>query len=311
MVTTSRLTPASLGLLAVFALAAPAPGQQPVPPQPAPQLPAAQQPAPQPPAAAAPAPSPEARQAYRIGQGDVLKIAVWSQAELSGEYTVDVAGAITMPLIGSVRVEGQPIAAVEKAIRDKLADGYLVNPQVAIGVSEFKSQRVFVVGEVERPGVVPLTGALTLLEALTRVGSFSEFAGGELVVIRPPDGKATNGPVLAGDPGAKEVLRLDVYELQAKGPTNNIELLDGDTVVVPRAEVIYVNGQVNTPGSYNYERGMTVLQAISRANGLNDLGSNRRIKIIRIVNGKRTELKAALEDRLQPGDTVSVGQRLF
>jgi polysaccharide export outer membrane protein len=309
MTITMRLARAGTGLLVLLACAQRVQAQQPPPAQP----PLATTPtaAPQAPAAPAPAQSPDARQGYRIGQGDVLKIAVWSQPELSGEYTVDIGGAITMPLIGSARVEGRTVGDVEKEIRDKLADGYLINPQVAIGVSEFKSQRVFVVGEVEEPGVVPLSGALTLLEALTRVGSFSEYAGGELVVIRPADGKSTTGPVLAGDPGAKEVARMDVYELQAKGPTNNVELMDGDTIVVPRAEVVYVNGQVNTPGQYNFERGMTVLQAISKANGINDMGSDKRVKVIRIVNGKRTELKAALEDRLQPGDTVFVGQRLF
>ena len=251
------------------------------------------------------------QQSYRIGQGDILKVAVWSQPELSGEFTVDVAGGITIPLIGSVKAEGSTVEQVEKAIRDRLADGYVVNPQVAIGVAQFKSQRVFVVGEVRTPGVVPLSGVLTLLEALTRVGSFTEHAGGDLVVIRPPEGKETNGPVLAGEPGAREVARMDVGALQSKGPTSNIELLDGDTVVVPRAEVIYVNGQVNSPGTFSYERDMTVLMAISRAGGINDMGSNRRIRIVRIVGGKRTELKASVADKILPGDAVHVGNRWF
>jgi polysaccharide export outer membrane protein len=146
---------------------------------------------------------------------------------------------------------------------------------------------------------------------LTRVGSLTEFAGGDLVVIRPPDGKDVTGPVLAGDPGAKEILRLDIQQLQSRGPTSNIDLRDGDTVVVPRAETIFVNGQVNAPGRYTYERDMTILMAISKANGINELGSTRRIKIIRIVDGKRTELKAAQGDKVLPGDTVFVGNRWF
>ena len=253
----------------------------------------------------------DARQGYQIGQGDILKIAVWSQPELSGEFTVDVAGGITMPLIGMVKAQGQTLEQVEEAIRTKLADGYLINPQVTIDVAQFKSQRVFVVGEVRTPGVVPLSGALSLVEALTRVGSLTEFAGGDLVVIRPADGKEVTGPVLAGDPGAKEILRVDIQQLQSRGPTSNIDLRDGDTVVVPRAEMIFVNGQVNAPGRYTYERDMTILMAISKANGINDLGSTRRVKIIRIVDGKRTELKAELGDKVLPGDTVQVGNRWF
>ena len=203
-----------------------------------------------------------------------------------------------------MKAAGQTIAQVESDIRTRLADGYVVNPQVAIGVAQFKSQRVFVVGEVRTPGVVPLSGTLTLIEALTRVGSLTEFAGGELVVIRPPEGKQVDGPVLSGDPGAREVLRLDIQPLQAKGPTSNIQLEDGDTVVIPRAEVIYVTGQVNAPGTYNYERDMTLLRAISKASGVNEMGSDKRLKILRIVDGKRIELKASLGDKVQPGDTV-------
>jgi polysaccharide biosynthesis/export protein len=252
-----------------------------------------------------------AQQAYQLGHGDILKVAVWSQPELSGEFTVDVAGAITLPLIGSVKAAGQTIAQVESDIRSRLADGYVVNPQVAIGVAQFKSQRVFVVGEVRTPGVVPLSGTLTLIEALSRVGSLTEFAGGELVVIRPPEGKQVDGPVLSGDPGAREVLRLDIQALQAKGPTSNIQLEDGDTIVIPRAEVIYVTGQVNAPGTYNYERDMTLLRAISKASGVNEMGSDKRLKLLRIVDGKRIELKASMGDKVQPGDTIVVGTRWF
>ncbi len=252
-----------------------------------------------------------ARQSYLVGLGDVLKLAVWAQPELSGEFTVDASGTITVPLIGPVKATGLPLEVIERDIRDRLADGYVVNPQVSLSVTQFKSQRVFVIGEVKMPGVVPLTGTLTLVEALTRVGSLTEMAGGDLVVIRPPEGRPVNGPVLPAEPGARELLRVDVQLLQAKGPTSNIVLQDGDTVVVPRAEVVYVIGQVNTPGAFTYERDMSILQVISKANGVNNVGTTKRLKILRIVNGKRTELKASLGDKLQPGDTVVVASRWF
>jgi len=252
-----------------------------------------------------------AGQVYQVGPGDVLKVAVWERPELSGEFTVDAAGSISVPLIGAVKAAGQSVEQIERDMRDRLADGYVVNPQVSISVSQFRSQRVFVVGEVRTPGVVALTGALTLIEALTRVGSLTEFAGGELVVIRPGAGREVTGPVLASDPGATEVLRVDVKLLQSRGPTSNVVLRDGDTVVVPRAEVVYVIGQVNAPGSYPYERDMTILQVISKSSGLNEMGTTRRLKILRIVDGKRTELKASLQDKLLPGDTVVVASRWF
>jgi polysaccharide export outer membrane protein len=248
---------------------------------------------------------------YRVGVGDVLKIAVWSQTDLSGQFIVDPAGGITFPLVGDVAARGLTVEQLAEEIRKRLADGYIKNPQVTVAVAEYHSQRVFVVGEVRTPGAVPLTGSLTLVEALTRVGSLTETAGGELLVIRPSEGRSLTGPALPGEPGAKEVLRLDVKALQSSGPTSNIPLMDGDTIVVPRAEFVYVVGQVNAPGSYPYQRDMTVLQLISRAGGVNDLGSTRRLKIIRIVDGEKKEIKAALGDRVQIGDTIVVPTRFF
>ena len=72
-----------------------------------------------------------------------------------------------------------------------------------------------------------------------------------------------------------------------------------------------MTGQVNAPGTYNYERDMTLLRAISKASGVNEMGSDKRLKILRIVDGKRIELKASLGDKVQPGDTIVVGTRWF
>lgn len=251
-----------------------------------------------------------AQQAYKVGEHDVLRISVWAEPTLTGSYTVASAGSIEFPLIGAVKATGRTTEEIAQDVRQRLADGYIREPQVAVEVTEFNSQRIFVVGEVRTPGAVPLTGTLTLIEALTKVGSLSDSAGGELVVIRPPQGRTTSGPILQHEPGAQEVARVDVRSLQS-GPTSNITLQHGDTIVVPRAETIYVIGQVNGPGSYVHERDMTILQAISRAGGVNEMGTTKRVKILRIVNGKRTELKAGLGDRLQPGDTVVVSSRWF
>ncbi|MGD9904520.1 MAG: polysaccharide biosynthesis/export family protein [Vicinamibacterales bacterium] len=252
-----------------------------------------------------------AQAVYRVGTGDILRITVWSQPDLSGQFTIDAAGGLSLPLIGTVPAAGKTVEELESVVRDRLADGYLTNPQVAVAVAEYRSQRIFVVGEVKTPGAVPLTGTLSLVEALTRVGSLSEFAGGELVVIRPPEGKEVTGPTLANEDGAAEVLRVDVRELLAKGPRSNVDLRNGDTVVVPRSEVVYVIGQITSPGAYPYERDMTVMQVIARANGINDLGTTRRLKIQRVEGGKRVELKVSVNDKVMPGDTIVVASRWF
>jgi polysaccharide biosynthesis/export protein len=248
---------------------------------------------------------------YRIGVRDVLRVTVYLQDDLSGAFTVGAGGAISFPLVGEIKAAGLTVDQVEDTLRTRLADGFLKSPEVAVEVAEYHSQRIFVVGEVRTPGVVTLNGTLTLVEALTRVGSLTETAGGELVVVRPPAGRPLAGPVLPGEPGAQEILRLDVKALQARGPTSNVTLQDGDTVVVPRAEIVYVMGQINNPGGYTHERDMTVLQVISRAGGANELGSTRRLKIIRMVDGQKREIKAALTDKVLPGDTIVVPTRFF
>ncbi len=248
---------------------------------------------------------------YKVGVRDVLKVTVWSEASLTGTYTVTQAGTIAFPLVGAIDCRGLTTEEIAASLRTKLADGYLMNPQVSIDVAEFNSQRVFVVGEVRTPGPVPLTGSLTLIEALARVGSLTETAGGELLVIRPPAGRTTSGPVLPGEPGAQEVARVDVRSLQDRGPSTNAALQDGDTIVIPRAESVYVSGQVNTPGTVPYSKDLTVLQVISQAGGLTDSGSNKKLKLVRIVDGKKVEMKTSLGEKLQPGDTLVVGTRWF
>ncbi len=249
--------------------------------------------------------------AYLLGARDVLKITVWSEPTLTGTYVIGSTGAFAFPLIGTIDAAGRSADDVAAELRKRLADGFLLNPQLTVDITDYNSQRIFVVGEVRTPGAVALTGSLSLVEALTRVGSLTETAGGELVVVRPAKGRSTQGPTLSSDPGAAEMLRLDVKALQSRGPTTNLALQDGDTIIVPRAELIFVTGQVNSPGSYPYSRDMTVLQAISQAGGVNDLGSTKRLKLVRITGGKKVERKASLGDQLQPGDTVVVSTRWF
>ena len=95
---------------------------------------------------------------YKVGVRDVLKVTVWSEATLTGTYTVTQAGTIAFPLVGAIDCRGLTTEEIAASLRTKLADGYLMNPQVSIDVAEYNSQRVFVVGEVRTPGSVPLTG---------------------------------------------------------------------------------------------------------------------------------------------------------
>ncbi len=247
---------------------------------------------------------------YVIGAQDVLSVTVFDQNDLSGKYTVETDGTFTFPLIGRIKAGGLTLREFEAVLRGKLADGYFKNPQVSVGVEQYRSQRIFVVGEVRNPGTVPLTGGMTLIEAIARAGSTLPSASGEVVVVRPKQPNPRN-PVLPGESAGSEVLTSTIKDLQSGNLSRNLELRDGDTLFVPRAEYAYVFGQVKSPGSYAIQKDTTVLQALSLAGGVTDTGAMNRIRVVRIVGGQKREIRVKLTDVVQPGDTLIVPERFF
>jgi polysaccharide export outer membrane protein len=152
---------------------------------------------------------------------------------------------------------------------------------------------------------------MMLIEALARAGSTTQDAGGEALIVRAQAGRQVAGPVMPDDDEGTEVLRVDIKEMQSGRLSQNVRLQDSDTVFVPRAELVYVFGQVKNPGAYPLQKGTTVLQALSLAGGVSDRGAIGRVKVARIVNGKRIELKVRLEDVVAAGDTLIVPERFF
>ncbi len=247
---------------------------------------------------------------YVVGAKDVLTVTVYDHTDLSGTYKIEADGSFAFPLIGRVKAAGHSLREISDDIRARLADGYLRNPQVTVSVESYQSQRIFVLGEVRSPGAYPLTGDMTVIEALTRAGSVTAAAADEVLIVRPRDGSNAAGPRAETDDDA-EVIRVNVRELQAGELSQNVALRDGDTLVVPKARAVYVFGQVRAPGAYPVEKGTTVLQALSLAGGVTDRGSTSRLVIVRAVDGERKELKAKLTDTVEPGDTLIVKERFF
>lgn len=245
---------------------------------------------------------------YTIGAQDVLTIQVFDQPDLGGKYAVEADGTFSFPLVGRVTAGGLTLRNFEEALKAKLADGYFKNPQVTVAVEQYRSQRVFVMGEVRSPGPVPLTGGMTLIEALARAGSTGPGSSGQVVIVRA-DG--AEGPLLPGQEGAADMFRATIRDLEAGLMKQNIELQDGDTIFVPRAEEAYVFGEVKSPGAYAIKSDTTVLQALSLAGGVTPNGAMNRIKIVRIVGGEKAELKVKLTDIVKPGDTIIVPERYF
>lgn len=132
---------------------------------------------------------------YVIGPQDVLSITVWEE-QLAGKFAVEADGTFTFPLIGRIKAGSLTLRELEAELIGRLKDGFFVNPQVTVAVEQYRSQRVFVMGEVRAPGPQALTGDMTLIEALARAGSTLASAGDEAIVVRPPAGSALTGPLL-------------------------------------------------------------------------------------------------------------------
>jgi polysaccharide biosynthesis/export protein len=247
---------------------------------------------------------------YVIGPQDVLTIQVFDQADLGGKYSVEADGTFSFPLIGRVKAGGLTLRAFETELKAKLADGYFRSPQVSVAIEQYRSQRVFVMGEVRQPGPVALTGGMTLIEALARAGSTTLTASGDVAIVRAR-AASVQGPLLPDqDPGA-QVFRANIRDLEAGALSQNLELRDGDTIFVPRAETVYVFGHVRTPGAYGIQADTTVLQALSLAGGVTEHGAMNRVRVVRIEKGAKKELRVKLTDTVRPGDTIIVPQRFF
>jgi polysaccharide export outer membrane protein len=247
---------------------------------------------------------------YTVGAQDVLTVTVYDQPDLSGKFKVEADGAFTLPLVGRVPAAGHTLHAIEAEVTKRLTDGYLKNPQVTVAVEQYQSQRIFILGEVRAPGSYTLSGDMTLIEALSRAGSTTPAASDEILIVRPAPGKAA-GPTMPDQASDSTVLRINIRDLQEGDLTKNAPLKDGDTIVVPKAQAVYVFGQVKAPGAYAVSKGTTVLQALSLAGGVTDRGSTSRVKIVRNAEGKNREIKAKLTDVVEPGDTLIVAERFF
>jgi len=250
--------------------------------------------------------APAAAVSYVIGPQDQLRITVYDEMDLTNNYRVDDLGMITFPLLGRVSASGMTLAEFQDKLKTLLAAGYIRNPQVRVEVDQYKSQSVFVMGEVRSPGKIMLTGtSMTLLEALAAAGSPTPAASDAIAVLHPRklDSSASPTPDQEG-----EKLTVNIKDLQA---VQRVILRDGDIITVAKAERFYISGQVKNGGNFVLEPGMTVQQAIALAGGLSERGSDRRISAKRKVKGVLIEVHLKLEDVVQADDTITIGQRLF
>ena len=256
------------------------------------------------------APSPTAPAEYVVGPSDRLAITVFDEPTLTKTITVDSDGTFDYPLVGRITAGGLSVRQITADLKKRLGppSGFLVNPQVSIEVETYRSQVVYVNGQVRVPGAVPLKGAMTIMDVLAQAGSPTPDAGPYIEIYRKPAGQPSQGPLDPSKAPAAERIKMDDLR---NGRAQQIILRDGDTVNVPKAQTFIVNGFVRSPNTYVLEGDVTVQKAIAMAGGVTERGAQSRTKIQRMIDGKLVEIKAKMTDLVQPNDTIVVPQRFF
>jgi polysaccharide export outer membrane protein len=204
-----------------------------------------------------------------IGTGDELEVTVYGAPDLSGHTRVGADGNISMPLIGYVRLAGLSSSEAAGAIEAQLRQSNVVNdPQVSVYVKEYTSSGISVAGEVTKPGFYSAVGPHRLFDVL-------QAAGG-------PTDKAAN-KVIISHRDQKDATTLSISKNPAEMTASNVELQPGDTVVVPKAGIVYVLGEVTRPGGYvlNSTGGITVLQIVAVAGGPTHVASAGKTRLLR------------------------------
>ncbi len=236
---------------------------------------------------------------YKIGPEDLIEVSVFEEEKLNKTVRVSSQGNISLPLLGIMRVKGLTANELEREIRELLAEKYLRDPHVSIFIKEYRSQRIMVIGAVEKPGPYDVTGQKTVLSVLGMAGGLKEDAGSLLFLIRPPQPEE-------GDSGSKKpsTFVIDLEELLVKGDLSlNLALMHGDVINIPVSGKIFVGGEVRRPGGFPLKgKRVTVSQAIAMAEGLKPEADGGGAKIFRYAgDGSGREILSADIYAIQKG----------
>jgi polysaccharide export outer membrane protein len=236
-----------------------------------------------------------------LGMGDMVRITVFRNPELTTEARVSERGTVLFPMIGEVQVAGLTPSQAGKRIADKLSQGrYVVNPEVTVSMMQINSRQVSVLGNVNKPGRYPIDAQTAhLTDFIAVAGGLSPTGSEEVTVVSTKDGKTTK----------REVNLAAIFN--QGDVSQNIELQPGDTVYVHKAPMVYVYGEVQKGGAYRVEPNMTVMQAIAMGGGVTPRGTLRGIKISRRDGSSVREINARLTDTVKPDDVVYVSESLF
>lgn len=235
--------------------------------------------------ASAAEPTTPVRESLLIGPGDLLRISVLRESELDQRVRVLDSGDIALALVGNIAVEGLTPAEAADHIAARYRNGnFLLHPEVSVFVEEYATEKVTVIGQVVHPGSFPIAGPRTLIDVLSLAGGLTENADRHIVIER----------------GGENAQRIRVFLSNHADAALNADVLvrPGDTVMVPKAGIVYVLGDVAHPGGYVMQNDsqLTVLQAIALAAGASKTASEKHVRLVRNVDGLTQSVELPLRD---------------
>ncbi len=239
---------------------------------------------------------------YIVGEGDVLNINVYENEDLSTTVRVSAESTIRIPLLGEISVKDLTVSQVSTKIEQLFADGYLVNPQVDVFISEHRSKKAIILGQIKNPGQYELRGKITFLEFVSKAGGFTADAGSTATIKRTDKTNKKSSQIV-----------LDLKRLVEQGDASlNIVIQDNDSIYISEAKTYYVTGEVNKPDSYKFEPDLTVIKAITMAGGFSKIAAKGKVQIIRVTNGeKRIFQNVNMDEPVLPEDVIVVPESFF
>jgi polysaccharide export outer membrane protein len=241
---------------------------------------------------------------YVLGAGDLIRITVFQNPDLTTEARVGESGAITFPLVGNVQVGGMTTGEAGERIARLLRDGKFVQrPQVNVLVLTVRGSQVSVIGQVNKPGRYPIEVTNTRVsDVLALAGGIMPTGADTVIVVGQRDNRAYR----------KEIDIPSLFQSQTGRTNDDVLVAGGDVLYVHRAPQFYIYGEVQRPGAYRLERNMSVMQALAQGGGVTARGTERGLRLHRRDTGGKVQVKEpTMEEQVQADDVLYVRQSLF
>jgi len=266
---------------------------------------------------------------YKLGPGDVISLTIFAGGKVQNQSTLTVSGqgTIPVPFLGEIKAEGLTINQLIQKITRDLKRDYFVNPIVNISIKEYRSKKAYILGEVKKPGLYEIKGDMTLLSLISMAGGINAAkAGNYALILRGQADKIKSYPI-EKIVNKERGIKINLKKLFSGDLSSNIRIMNSDLVYIPSKQgmsvsfsKIYVMGRVRKPGAYEFQEGLTVLNACIMAGGFDPFAAPSRASVTRMENGKKKIIKINLERvrdgkdpdiLLKPGDRIYIPQSRF